>query len=754
MEVVFKKLFGRKDSPTKEGKSSSSAKVDGVQWVKRFVLELSNMEGTPHYNLTHQLTIGSEVGNIVIADPSVSPRHCTFILQEEVVSVLDHGSVSGTFVNGQNITPGRYIILEESDTVMVGDLEVKIQTKNESVVQEVEEEEVVEEEEIEEEIEEEVEDEEVDEEEVKNIRKGPYVKKSDRGKKKKSQTRNSPYATNSLIRVIAVVCDILISYCLFVVFSPFDEFQSFVNDVPVMLSNLFEINWSGLWTVLNEEYSFIGEVLKDLYSFFSVTFNIGPLILLFVMVRLVSTLLFGVTISEAMLGVKSHGNLIWKRIGGVFRVIIGIVTGPFIVFDVPAIISRRTFKEFMTFTHTYLSSKFITILGVLFYVPLIIAVSLISPLLQGLELPEPIAVNSNLSKRVKVAAAPEAPVVEKTKDLSKFINVELEYDPKKMSIIPSFKFRGEKNKLNYRPALIVYEKELQRSVELELFKSFDLKELLSIGFKGDIFLKEKYPNIDKFLYSQGVGGAAFKKELDAKAVLQFAGEVVAFTKMALELQASNALDIMQTETPLLKGPMDYRSSFLALIEYKGFDTIDFIKLGNGYFLRISYVRQNPFDLLIPLIPGEGRIFKLEFEGRENLAILRNKFYKYSFEDSNWFPEKEILVIGETLQPLQVLDLFSKVDEKGELKIRSVQALALYGYYFEKSAAVLKSDDSVELEIWKKSVETVASIVGKMKNDAAIEGEDQYEKLTQNFKDLKDALESKNKIFFGIEASVI
>ncbi|MBA2405261.1 MAG: hypothetical protein H0V66_10860, partial [Bdellovibrionales bacterium] len=76
---MFKKLFGRKETPTIEGKSGSSAKVDGVRWVKKFVLELANMEGSPGYSLTHQLTVGSEVGNIVIADPSVSPRHCTFI---------------------------------------------------------------------------------------------------------------------------------------------------------------------------------------------------------------------------------------------------------------------------------------------------------------------------------------------------------------------------------------------------------------------------------------------------------------------------------------------------------------------------------------------------------------------------------------------------------------------------------------------------------------------------------------------------
>lgn len=165
----LKDLFKKIKLPTKRGKTEDKPAFKAPVWESSFYLELINLEGAPKYELTHQLSIGSEIGNIVIADPSLSPRHCTFYLQQEVISLIDHGSIQGTLINGIKLSPGKFIILEESDKVQVGDLEVKILKENRAVEvsededeeEEIEEEEVIEEEqEAEEEIEE---DEEVEE---------------------------------------------------------------------------------------------------------------------------------------------------------------------------------------------------------------------------------------------------------------------------------------------------------------------------------------------------------------------------------------------------------------------------------------------------------------------------------------------------------------------------------------------------------------------------------------------------------------
>ena len=825
---MFKKLFGRKDAPIKDGKTSTSLKVDKVRWVKKFTLNLTNMEGSPSYSLTHQLTVGSEIGNIVIADPSVSPRHCTFVLQEEVVSVLDHGSVNGTMVNGKKIPPGRYILLEETDIILVGDLQVKIVSKSEAVEEGMSDEEL--EEEIEKTLQEElseedlentedVDDDNVDDEtlveegivstgngkepklsffkklfqkkpkeeaEVKKSLPGKDLKNKKNVKSKKTDlsfSANSSYATNSLVRTIAVLCDLLLSYTVFIVLYPFTVFKAFVFSIPVMIGDLLEIDWATLWAAFNEDYAFVGELLKDGYEFLSVSFNIVPLIILFVLLRIISTFLFGVSFSEWALGVRAHGNAIWKRFGGVLRVIIGVLTGPFIIFDVPAIVSRRTLKEFLTFTHTYLSSKFLAILGTILYLPMMLALSLFCPLLEGLELPEPILVNEKLERRMKeVKTEVPAQEVVKATENSRFFHFELTYVNQNVSLIPLFKFSGQKNKLNYKSSLVLYHREMQRPVQLELMKTFDLRQLLGIGMRGNFFLYEKFPEIYNFVYSLENANPAFKEKNDEKTNRKFADEVVSFTKMCLELSANNAVDFMQTYTPLMKGLIDYRSSLLALLDYKEFDQISFMNVGNAYFLKFSFGRQKPFDLIIPLIKDEGRIYKVEFDKKENLGALSSLFYKSTLGDTNWFSQNKSIVDTETLGPLEVLDIFTTLEMKN-FSMAQNKAQALYGYYYEKSADVLKRDDPQEYEIWKKAVLSIFGIMDKIKNSLpknqapeigsapapvpspnpampgvaappqAVEEEDPRLKLFQNFQDLKDAFENKNKDYFGVTSSV-
>ena len=794
---MFKKLFGRKDAPKKDGTEGLSEKVDGSRWVKTYLLELTNMEGSPVYELTSKLVLGSEVGDIVIADPSISPRHCTFTLQDQVISLLDHASVSGTLVNGKKIPQGRNIILEESDVIQAGDLEIKLSSKNvpvqdEQVVEEVKEvkEAVVplKEKTLVFEPQPKIPEAPIAPKEsflktffskFRKKKEGKKVedKKQDRNallenvKKNKAKSKkgssvaisgHSSVATNSLLRVFALGADLLLAYSLLIIVAPFDEFRTFVADLPSLLNELFQLDLAGLWLSLKEDYPIVGEIAVELGSLFSSIPNLGPFVFLFFCLRLISTLVFGVSVSELGLGVRSHGNSLWKRIGGGLRVILGLVTGPFLIFDLPAIYSRRTFKEFMTFTHTYISSKFIAILGLLLYLPLVVGILLFSPLFQGFELPESIFLNDTPDKRVRVNANQvKKEEIKKLTEESKFFGFKIDYDPTSSTFIPLFKFSGDKKKIIYKSSLGIYERELKRSIQIELMKNFDLKELMAIGISGNFLLYEKFPEIYNYVYSTDSSHMAFKGKKDEKAQRKFAEEVLSFTKLSFALNAENAIEYMETYSPWLKGMMDYRLSLLSLIEYKNFDQADFVKIGNAYFLRFSYVKQKPFDLLIPLIKGQGRVFKIDYDRRENLHNLSAKLYKFILDGTNWFPENQLAEPKETLTPFEVLDFFSQLKIKDDV-MDETKAQALYGYYFEKSADVLKRSDVVETEIWKKSIESIFLIVEKMKEkinkkaptdpnapDVPVE-EDSRLKLFQKFQELKDAFATNNKNYFQLE----
>lgn len=737
---MLAKWFKRKSAPNKDGDSSPD-NIEKLQYVKVFELELSNMEDSPVYALTNQLTIGSEIGNIVIADPSVSPRHATFVLQDEVVSVTDHGSVAGTHVNGKKISPGKNIILEETDVVMVGDLEVRLKVgRTGKKVEEIPD------------APEAAEDKE--EEKKPKFKTSPKssIKLPEKKKKQPVMAMSSvSSSTNAVIRVLSVFTDLILSYAILIVFMPFDEFRDLINVLPELISTHVSVDWDALLSSFGQDLGFLKDMLNDGMTIVSSSFPVVPLVLIFLFLRLIFTLLFGVSLSELLLGVRPVGNKLWARFGGALRVLIGMITWPFLIFDLPAIVSRRTFKEVITFTNTHVPSKFVAILGIIFYLPLTIAISVVAPLFQGLEIPEPVLVNDAIEQRVKVKVpqngeAEVSPVSEKSGSL----NVELTYNPSDLFIVPSFRFQGAQNKLTVTKSLVFYQRDLQRKVELEVFKTFDLKQLLGIGIKGNVFLYERYPEIYNYVYEPDEVNVAFKKTQDQKAQARFANEVISFTKSAFSLSLESLVDFMQTESPLISSYIEFRSSLLSLVEYKDFDQIGFMKIGNILFMKISYLKQKPFDLIIPLMKGQGRILKITFDNKENVGAVSSKFYKFNLEKTNWLPEgkKES---GDVLTGLEVFDLFNGENYKTLLQSSS-KAQAFYAYYYETSALVLKKGDPVEIDLWKSRVKNTLNLIEQLPPSETETGENPKEKLLQNLRDTSDALENNNKEYFGITAT--
>jgi hypothetical protein len=754
---VLSKLFKRKSSPTKGG-SEGQSDLDKMDYVKVFEIELSNMEGAPVYPLEGQVIVGSEVGDILISDPSIAPRHATFTLQDDVVSIIDHGSSSGTFINGKKISTGKNVILEESDKIGIGDLEVKIVVKKNAVKRE-----------------------EVPEtpgSETKDAREeatklrvytpksltnppAPKEKKAKLNKKinkKKALVLSAPtHSTNAILRVFAVLSDLILSYSLIVILMPFDDFRGFLEFVPGEISALLDIDWQQFKMALIDEYPILGEILGEATSQLAADFNFYGIIIVYFVLRFASTIILGVSVSEFFLGIRSTGNFIWARVGGPIRVVVGMLTWPFIIFDLTSILSRRTLKEFLTFTNIHTPSAFSSILGILFYVPVIFCIAVISPLIQGFEPPVTVSISDKIDQRVKSkvlkdnveeAEAQFEPKV----DVSDFLKFQISYNPSELLILPTMHFRGVKEKLNLNTSLTFYQRDLQRPIEVEVFKTFDFKQLLGIGIKGNYLLFEKYPKIHHFVYESNEAKSVFKKHLDAKSQMSFATEIIKFTKTAFSLNAENALEVIETETPFIKGYIDYKNSFLSLIEYKDFHDISFLKIGNALFMKISYNKQKPFDLIIPLVMGEGRIFKVNFDKKDNIKAVSTKFYKYNLDDSNWIDTTKN-VQSDSMTTLKVFDLLSAPKLKTVLQSPD-SAQSLYAYIFELSAELVKRGDSIELELWKSDLSNLSKLLEVLPKGNVSEGqESSVDKLRQNVNDVMDAIENSNLEYFGASDTV-
>jgi pSer/pThr/pTyr-binding forkhead associated (FHA) protein len=110
--------------PTK--KSGTSDPVSAISAQLTYFIQFSNLEDNPLYELSSSLSIGSQAGDVVVDDPSLSPKHCTIFLNQDVISVLDHGSREGTFIKEHQIPAGRMVILADGDFIRIGELELDV----------------------------------------------------------------------------------------------------------------------------------------------------------------------------------------------------------------------------------------------------------------------------------------------------------------------------------------------------------------------------------------------------------------------------------------------------------------------------------------------------------------------------------------------------------------------------------------------------------------------------------------------------
>ncbi len=741
---MLKNLFRKKSLPQEDGNSGSPS-AQGRR-VKRFDIILQNLEGSPEYELKHKLVIGREVGDIVINDPSISPRHASFTLQDDVVSVIDHGSQRGTFINGRKIPVGKFIIVETGDSIKLGDLDLKIQAGSKIL-------------------------------DESDIPESPFPKTSTtiiapppvpkatptplssgrkpdmkkRAKGKKKQFSFTTYrSANAFLRVLALLGDFFLAYILLILLLPFDDFKAILDIIPRFLSEFLPIPMEEVGELLKRDFQLPVETVVEVFDFLNSYLEIYPLVVMYAFVRLISTFILGISFSQFMFGIRGGMNKIWARIGGVLRVLVGFLTWPFLIFDLPALISRRTFKEVITFTHLYNSSKIASAFGIVFYPILLLVAFIFAPLFQGFEISEPVLINEKIVERVTTEG--EAIPAEKIRSgFSQFFQLALAYPADEFSLIPRFTFVGDGAKTKMEPSLSIFEKKnLKTFVNLSLVKNFDLAALIELALRGNPFLQNRFPTLYEYAYTSASTIDAVVKPQDEQREIKFEKELMELILLSFKLSLENSLDVIQGETPILAGLVHFRASLLGLLDGRAYTDGGFIKIGDTVFLKFVTDKISE-DYLFPLRP-KGRLYQVKFEGQSPQVVnnLKNKIYKFALFRSDWGSSRRP-TRGETLNALEVIDAFT-VDYR-ENKFAMDLAQALYGYYYERSGEVLGEDIPEEKQIWLNSLTSVIQILETMDASTSPETEEARSKLLNNFRDLKTAFESGNSSFFGVSKVV-
>jgi pSer/pThr/pTyr-binding forkhead associated (FHA) protein len=815
---VFDKLLNKNKKAENIGNSMGREASNGQLKEVAYITFVDHNGGFSE-PIGQKLTIGSEIGELIIEDESVSARHCTFIKNQNVICLIDHSSIKGTFLNKKKLDSGRTFIINANDKIKIGNLkavleylevpgeeevvdeqpaeegqtaedeltadnfEVEGQELNEvpdlglgieipqqagdgtsvtGLIKQLDKSElkrkavergVVLEEEDDEELSKYFDDSnsiheldlnDIDVEEVEldpNVlpsedEKNIKAKKSDIGKRssrkvgQKSPSKKSKQkvtnnvsvdpAANIIFRFFAIALDSLFCIIIINIFHVFLDFQNFYKDGPVVIKEIFngpyndflKIHVDKFLTSVPELNSFVNDILG--YEHFS---KVTSFVFLLVLFRFMTTLIFSVSLGQALVGIRAYGNSTYKRILGGLRELVGVITIPFIFFDLPAFFGKRSFKEIVTKTHTYNENNLISLILSVFFVTSLSIAACLSPIIKGLEVLPGIQVEEVTLKT--------KPWVYKNKVHSKLLD--LQYDLSgHLTTLPSFQI-NQKNKKRYLTlGLLFLDKETGKSLDIKKIKEFSMFSVYKDFVRLNLLSEHFYPVINGVVNDVSINNDNFKTVKINKLGL------IVETKRVIEsiftFNLSKTYDFVIENGPIVSGHRDFREKIENLVQDK-IKRISFTPFGRREGVLMSHlVGKKDFYSFLPLGSVDGQLFILSEDITNPGLKLISEQIKFGLDDDI-----------QGIDPIAEFAHGFKLDSSFEnLELSQ----AVYARYHELSQIFLKSRNDKTIFKIQRNIRNLIEVLkeNKMKNV----------KLLLNLSELLEALKKRDDEFFNIK----
>tara|TARA_R110000868_G_scaffold334233_4_gene594954 strand:- start:16556 stop:18778 length:2223 start_codon:yes stop_codon:yes gene_type:complete len=502
--------------------------------VSVYHLEILHPEdGKQLFRLGAETTIGSASNNtIIIKEHDLAPRHCVLRVHQDILTLFQVAESGSSKIGRQSLDNGRMYILEKSDKLFLREIKCTVKLEKEKV-QEVEEQseeeseaeifdevtdqdidiselvhkptfferlkskfkkkEIKAEPELEEEA---LEDEILDEEEPeKAINNSIYIPKSavdseDEEEKPKPKAKKPRYVVNRddmpafFARIYAFVAELIIAFAFASNIVPILELGDVFDQIVLDITPLIEKGLSLAAPHLGEHAGALSFLTSP--SFLAIALS-------WIVINLVSNLIFGVNFGLALLFVQTEGSFVTSRLKGFLRLLLSLVLSPLLIFDTPALIKKRTLKEVVTASELSFRHSLLKIFGVLIVLPLICGSIVLAPALMDpliLEGPQVVEDNSIKDK------APETP--QETHPW-RALNLTVSYD---QAVANEWSFspfmRGNPSKMIAGANFIRAHNEKVDVVTVGPITTSQINEnLIRTIIKLDPFFKSKYPALEK-----------------------------------------------------------------------------------------------------------------------------------------------------------------------------------------------------------------------------------------------------------------
>ncbi|WP_096909791.1 FHA domain-containing protein [Halobacteriovorax marinus] len=739
-----------------------------------YELDIRFPDQSPHrVSVVDKLSIGSsEKSDLCVEDYNLSPLHLSFRTHNGVLSIHNLGGKNKTLLGAQELIHGKMYILNIGDELKLGDIEIFIregdlqeetpeelknlfedktdpvietepQDLNEFIPEETESEDMElselddEEEILEEENEEELsplqfqsidelshdEEDEYDDEDYEDDGKEKTLVEKLTGifKFKQKDLRKEIVAKNKSNSKAPTAPGFFTRFFSFIIL------LSLSFTIVDQVFPIFEVE-----QLLSKYVSDLQKIIKPIPYSNYLTSEIIYILATYIAVEILTTLLFGVNIAYLLMGVRSDSGLIASRAKGVLRSILSLMTSPFLIFDLPCIVKKRTLKELLTASRLHTPSRLKQSFGFIILFPLLALLPIYAPLIPQFE---------RFQER-------EILIQNETRFSKKE-----EFTKKKWSSLGmglNFEAKVSNNSLFFP---VIKLKKNQAHVSLKLSSKKDVSSWGQLTPMEELSMLSEIKKFTKLNPILGIHYPDLKKDLSKKELssLSVSGfeQLYQLIKKSLNLDPLKLQEIFISHGPFLQDILGINQLILSSLNVSDNSSIGVFK--NKDKIIISHTNRGP-----KLIRVKSLIIFKDTNARTYLFSTTKKAFRYSSKIAEHFLQNAFQYEPfENESPLswdRTIESLSAIS-KSKKDLSEEELAKNYEFYFEFTRNFLSSlaenekiDRKEAIADFSKEIQGTIDYIDGILEFSEL---NKLSELGQSLKRLQENLESDNLGFFSL-----
>ncbi len=514
----------------------------------------------------------------------------------------------------------------------------------------------------------------VEEAKQEKLIKKPIIKarpkKNIENKLKPSQRKNIDEKSHPFfhIRIFALLTNINVSLLVAIIFKN--------NDLIKNINSILKPHFNNL---INTISIFLPEsVPKNTFAFFQNDI-FTSLIAVFITLEIITPLIFGCSLGMYIIGVRNiANNKIVGRVKAIISGAIGIITLPFIIFDLPAIVGKPTLKESITSNKVHYAGLFKSIIGLILYL-LLIGTILFHPFLINESLNQQTIIN-NLKKSKR--ANPINTVIT-SPPFGLIVVSNLKDD---IIAIPSLKGNSGK--------MIFFSKNSSKEVSFNREKDIDLKDHISNIIESNPLLAIKSKNLDR-------------KDI-----------VNNIIKDAFNINKSDILPFIKNNGIFFTPYIELKNKVINELGIESIQSIDIIKNdASTFFIFSKNIGKKKYYIITALLDTTMHVYNINYENKSK--NISNKVLSIFHDTSLIYKEEESLE-GQLTEPFKIINIMDDAIKTGKISFMNIETVANYykGFKDEINSAlkstVLKNLNSIIKYLEKSKNQSFHNFISSLK----------------------------------------